>query len=268
MTTSSKEKLQFEYNRQFTSLLICTCFVCMFSSCLISKPGNYFNSITRDTTINNTTPLPGELKIKTGDILSISISSLSKLEDELFSLKPSTLNSVAEGYPVDEEGNIHLHKLGKLKVAGLTRKELKILLEKELQPYLKDPIIAVSFSNHHIILIGEISEQKIVPVLNENISITDALAQSGNITTLTKLSDVLIIRENGNSKIFKHVNLENNSIFSSPYYYLQPNDVVVLNQDEKIVKQQLKRDKYQQYSAVILQSISVALIIYQVFIRR
>ncbi len=260
--------MQFAYLRQCINLIILIWFVCMFSSCLISKPANYFKNITRDTTINNVTHAPAELQIKSGDVLSISISSLSKLEDELFSLKPSTLNSVAEGYPVSSEGYIHIHKLGRIKADGLTRKELKTLIEKELEPYLKDPIVAISFSNHHVVIMGEITQQKIVPILDESVSITDALAQAGSLTTLTKVKDILIIRENGNSKVFKHINLEDNSIFSSPYYYLQPNDVVVLNQDEDIVKQQLKRDKYQQYSAVILQSVSLALIIYQVFIRR
>jgi len=158
--------------------------------------------------------------------------------------------------------------LGKVKAAGLTRKQLKSLLEKELIPYLKDPIVAISFSNHHVTVMGEIGVQHVLPVLNESISIVDVMAQSGNLTALTKLSDVMIIRENENNRLFKHINLEDNSIFTSPYYYLQPNDIVVLSQDEKIIKQQLKKDKYQQYSGVFLQAVSLALIVYQVFFRK
>ena len=78
----------------------------------------------------------------------------------------------------------------------------------------------------------------------------------------------MIIREKANAKEFRHVNLEDISIFTSPFYYLQPNDVVVLNQDEKIVKQQLRRDRYQQYSAIVFQTLSVAIIIYQAFFRK
>jgi polysaccharide export outer membrane protein len=78
----------------------------------------------------------------------------------------------------------------------------------------------------------------------------------------------MVIREKDNTKQFRHVNLEDHSIFTSPYYYLQPNDILVLNQDESIVKEQMRRDRYQQFSTIIFQTLSIAIIIYQVFFRR
>ena len=240
----------------------------LFSSCIISKPGNYFKNITRDTIISNTSNIPAELQIKTRDILSISISSISKMEDELYNSASSSGTGTVAGYQVTEEGYVHIHKLGKIKVAGLTRKQLKAMLEKDLEPYLKDAIVEIGFANHYITVLGEIGKQQVLSIPQEHISIVDVLAQSGGISPVTKLSSVMIIRERANAKEFRHVNLEDHSIFTSPYYYLQPNDVVVLNQDEKIVKQQLRRDRYQQYSAIFFQTLSVAIIIYQAFFRK
>ena len=57
----------------------------------------------------------------------------------------------------------------------------------------------------------------------------DALAASGDIGEKGRIDNVLVIRDTaaaGSAKVFKRLNLENNSIFSSPYYYLQPNDIV------------------------------------------
>ena len=66
------------------------------------------------------------------------------------------------GYLVNSEGNINMHKLGVVAVAGMTSKELKSKLEKELLPYLKDPIVNVSFANHFITIMGEAgSSQKL-----------------------------------------------------------------------------------------------------------
>lgn len=242
--------------------------LCLLSSCIISKPGNYFKNITRDTTINNTSITPAELQIKKKDILSISISSINKQEDVLYNTAISFSKEAAAGFQVTDEGYIHLHKLGKVQVAGLTRKQLKAKLEKDLEPYLKDPIVEISFNNHFITVLGEIGKQQILPIPDEHISIVDVLAQSGSISPVTKLSSIMIIRENDNAKVFRHINLEDHSIFTSPYYYLQPNDVLVLNQDENIVKQQSRRDRYQQYSTVIFQTLSVAIIIYQAFFRK
>jgi len=240
----------------------------------VSKPASYFKNVTRDTSISNITALPADLIIKAGDILSIGISSLSREEDALYSTRsvdPSSTGnsgSSSDSYTVTEDGFIRLHKLGKVKAAGLTRKQFKAAVETALLPYLKDAIVSIFFGDHHITILGEIGAQQVLPLPNEFISIIDVLARSGTITPVANLTNVMIIRTTATSKEIRHVNLEDHSIFTSPYFYLQPNDVVVLSQDEKIVNQNLKREKIQQYSAVVLQAVSIALIIYQVFFRR
>jgi polysaccharide export outer membrane protein len=83
------------------------------------------------------------------------------------------------------------------------------------------------------------------------------------------MNDLMIIREKDpTSKEFKHINLENNSIFTSPWYYLQPNDVVVVNPDERRVEEESRRSRYQQGSAIILQALTIVILVYQIFIRR
>ena len=241
-----------------------------FFSCSVSKPTYYFKDIKRDTIINNTSFNLEALKIKQSDILNISISSLSKEEDAIFSRLETlsagtTGTSAAAGFPVDDNGNIHLHKLGKIKVAGLTREELKNELEKQLLPYLRDPVVAVSFANHYITVMGEVGRPQLLNMPDERMSVTDMIAQSGNTTPVAQLDNLMIIRDHGGSKEFRHINLEDNSIFTSPWYYLQPNDVVVVNPDEKRVLQQTKRERYQQTATIILQALSVIIIITQLF---
>lgn len=242
------------------------------TSCKVTRPSNYFYNISRDTIISGTKQNVLPLKIKSGDGLAIVISSLNKDEDELYAsgLTTGTLGvgSTAGGLIVNDTGEIYLHKLGKIKVAGLTRNELKVQLEKDLLPFLKDPIVAVSFTNHHLTVIGEIGTSQVLFMPDEKISIIDVMAQSGNALKTSQLTNVMIIREHENSKDFKHVNLEDNSIFTSPYYYLQPNDVVVVSPNEKIVKEDQHRTQYLQTSASILQLLTISIIIYQTFFRK
>lgn len=242
------------------------------TSCKVTRPSNYFYNISRDTTINGTKQTVLPLKIKSGDGLAIAISSLNKDEDALYA---SSLTAGASGEAgflpgllVNEAGEIYVHKLGKIKVAGLTRAELKIQLERDLLPFLKDPIVAVSFTNHHLTVIGEIGSPQVLTIPDEKISIIDVMAKSGTALKTTQLTNVMIIREKENSKDFRHVNLEDNSIFTSPYFYLQPNDVVVISPNDKIVKEEQRRTQYLQTSAFILQFLSISLIIYQTFFRK
>jgi polysaccharide biosynthesis/export protein len=237
------------------------------SSCSTIRPGIYFKNVTRDTVITNTTTLPAPLKIKAGDIVSISVSSLNNAEDAIFVSKDVTKFG-DYAYQVDEEGQIYFQRLGALKAAGKTRKQLKEELQTRLQPFLKEPFVQVAFLNQHITLIGELAKPQILELKAENISIVDALAESGVINPATETSQVMIIREKDNEKHFKSVNLKDYSVFSSPYYYLQPNDVVLVGQNDKKIKDDILRDKYTQGAGIVLQALTVLLLIYQVIIRR
>jgi polysaccharide biosynthesis/export protein len=253
-----------------TNILLFILLLFLFS-CTVTKPTYYFKDIKRDTIINNTTFNFEALKIKKTDILSIAISSLSEQEDAVFAAQKTTGDNLAAaaspaGFPVDNNGNIHLHKLGKVKVEGMTRSELKNDLEKQLQPYLKDPVVSINFANHYVTVIGQVGTPQRLNMKEERISIVDVMAESHNVNETARLNNVMLIREkDSGSKEFKHINLENNSIFTSAWYYLQPNDVVVVNPDEQRVLQKEKRERYQQNVGIILQALSIIIFVTQIF---
>ena len=246
-------------------LLLFTIVTGSFSSCTTSRNSAYFKNISRDTVLTTANLLKEELKIQKGDILNLSVSSLNKEEDALY----NSISAAAAGYEVDNNGEIHVHHLGKINVLGLTRKQLKIKLEKELDPYLKDPVVIVSFANHHITIIGSVGNPQILPMPNEKVSIIDALANSGSMVPFTNLSNVIVIRDStDDKKQIRQVNLEDNSVFNSEFFYLKPNDVVVVKPDEKELQKQQKRTDYQQVSSIVLQTITISLIIYNTFFRK
>jgi polysaccharide biosynthesis/export protein len=243
----------------------------VFFSCTVTKQSYYFKDIKRDTVINNTAFTFDALKIKKTDILNIAISSLSKEEDAVFAAQEkvgsnSTSVSALPVFPVDVNGNIHLHKLGMVKAEGMTRIELKNALEKQLQPYLKDPVVAVNFANHYITVIGQVGTPQRLNMQEERVSIVDVMAQSGNANENARLNNVMLIRQtDSGGKEFKHINLEDNSIFTSPWYYIQPNDVVVVNPDEQRILRRERRERYQQTASIVLQALSIVIIITQIF---
>ncbi len=195
-----------------------------FTSCTSAKKTTYFQNLQKDTTLRNLVSKDFETKIRQSDLLSIAVASRSP--DVAFYNAPQSSSGILSGYLVDENGNIPFIKLGTLHVEEMTKKELKAKLERDLVPYLKDVIVSVGILNRHVTMIGAAGPQ-ILPITIENMTILDALASSEDIGEKGKTDNILVIREKGaGEKKFKHLNLTNSSIFYSPYYYLQPNDIV------------------------------------------
>lgn len=230
------------------------------SSCYTSVESRYFKTLTRDTTISAYISPGLDSRIRNDDILGISISSLSHIEDELFMIPP-TPGVEKTGYPLDKEGNIFIHRLGKIHAEGLTRKELAAQIKKGLEPYLTDPIVSAYYLNRKITVAGEITAPKVLPMPEDQMTLIDALVNCGDFKASSLRSDLLIIRDSSNKKIVHHVNMEDHAILNSPWYYLQPNDIVIINPDTKKVEKEERRTRFQSNLAIITSLVSLSLII-------
>ncbi|MCO6498105.1 MAG: polysaccharide biosynthesis/export family protein [Chitinophagaceae bacterium] len=197
----------------------------LLSSCDVTKKTVYFRTLEKDTTLQNLVARSYNDSIIPGDFLSITVSSLSPENTTLYNVAPDALGE-QKGYRVNESGDIEFFKLGKLHVAGTTTTALKERLQKELEPYLAQNIVSVSVINRHITMMGAVSP-KVIP-LTPNMTLLDALAESGDIGEKGRNDNILVIREKdqGSARDFKRLKLSDHSIFYSPYFYLQPNDIV------------------------------------------
>jgi polysaccharide export outer membrane protein len=235
------------------------------SSCTTTKNSYYFKTIPRDTTINSGVGKRTEAKIRKTDLLSILISSLNRDEDLTYNAAAiaggsTTGAATNNGYLVDANGNIQVHRLGQIHAEGMTRRELKEKIQKDIQPYLKDPIVTVRFLNRHVTILGEVVKPSVVPMPEERMTLLEVLSSSGDVSVLGKRDNILIIRETENGKQFKRVNLEDHSIFTSDWYYMQPDDVVYVEPNNKRVDEE-KRSRRQQTISMVLSGVSVAVII-------
>jgi polysaccharide export outer membrane protein len=220
-----------------------------FTACKTTQPSAYFTTLTKDTTIIGATPNDYESTIQKGDQLSIAVTSLSPTEDAIFNQGAATSTSPAlTGFTVYPDGSVLLHRLGRVKVEGLTRRQLAAKLEKDLLPYMKEPIVNVGYMNHKVTVIGEVGGPQIIQMPEEQLSLLEVLVKSGGIKSTGLANKVMIIREQGNNKQVKYVNMEDHSIFNSEWYYVKPNDIVYVKNDEK---QRLKAEKSQKLQTTI-----------------
>lgn len=216
-----------------------------FTSCKPAKELHYFKTLQKDTVLQSYVSPGLETKIRKGDNLGISINSLSQEENVKFN---STIISNSSGgvstptYLVSPEGTIKMHRLGEIKVEGMTRKELAQKLQNDLQPYLKMPLVNVTYMNRKITVMGGVSKPSVINMQDEQMTLIDALVSSGDIIHESKKDNILIIRTVDSSKIVKRVNLQDASIFNSEWFYLQADDIVYVSPDyEKVEKEERRR---------------------------
>jgi polysaccharide export outer membrane protein len=191
--------------------------------------------------------------IRKGDILSIIVFSDNPEATKIFnqSLIASSTSAAANsispgvsqtkgsaspagsGYEVDADGNIIFQGIGKIKIEGLTIAALKDTLNVLLGPYLQHPYFNIRFENYKFTMMGEVAKPGIINIPGEKINILEAIALSGELTPYADRDSVFIIRETNNKREFAWMNLTKPEIMASPYFYIQQNDIIIVEPNKK-----------------------------------
>lgn len=213
--------------RTHLKILVLILWLNLFTSCASKKDIIYFSDINLKEQ-NEILLLEGKIQIN--DILSIIVTSNSP---DLASIYNSNLptSSTNNGYLVTTEGTITLPILGKIKVKNLTLVEIENLLVQTLITgnHLSSPTVTVRLLNAKFTILGEIKNPGTYNFNEQNINILQALGYAGDLTINGKRQDVLIIREENNRRTYANIDLTSKNSFSSPYYYIKPNDVIYVN---------------------------------------
>mgnify|MGYP002330369243 CR=1 FL=1 len=137
-----------------------------------------------------------------------------------------TSTPVLHTYLVNSRGEIDFPVLGKIQVANMTRSELTDMMTEKISAYVKSPIVTIQIRNFKVSVLGEVNKPGTVNVPNERLSVLDALGMAGDLGINGKRKNVLVMREQGDEKIFTRVDLTSSEFIDSPFFYLQQNDVV------------------------------------------
>lgn len=149
-------------------------------------------------------------------------------------LQSSTSNSQnMPGYLVDQAGNIQFQSLGMLHVEGLTKLQLSALLQDKLSKYLKNPYFNIRFINYKFTILGEVNKQGVYSVPGEKINILEALGMAGDITLYGLKDSLIVVREKNGKRSIGTVDVSRSDVFSSPFFYLEQNDVIIVKANPK-----------------------------------
>ena len=218
-------------------LPFCLFAILLLTSCVSTKNITYFQN--KDEIDVTTSKYLYDAKIMPKDILQIQVFSMTPEASEPFNLlkgtsaatstTSSTENSVFN-YLVSNDGTIVMPIIGTVKVGGLTKNATEELIKSKIKPYLSESenaVVHVRMMNYKYAILGGVKSPGLYTTQNEKVSILEAIAQAGDLTTFAYRDRIYLIRENADGqKEYHQLNINDANIISSPYYYLQQNDVI------------------------------------------
>ncbi len=134
------------------------------------------------------------------------------------------------GVRVQEDGNIELPRVGKIHIEGLTLKEAREKIETEFYKifnpdaaYLEVIMPGINFT-----IVGEAgSGNYFVPRYDFNL--LQAFAMAGNLSDVADRKHIQILRTTPEGSHRVELDITQESIMNSEYFWLQPNDIVIVN---------------------------------------
>lgn len=239
--------------RHFLSVAAFSGLLLAAASCSTPKDITYFQDVTHGEMIQ---PLErNDIKVRPEDKLSIVVSTQDPALSSMFNLV-TTQNRIGSGssggtlggssaggsgqtslYTVDADGDINFPVLGRLHVAGMNRTQLAKYIETEIKSreLVKDPIVTVDYANTGISVLGEVKSPGRVEFNKDHLTIVEAIAMAGDIAPDGMRQNVTVMREgeNGRQTVYKVDLTDMKLLAQSPVYYMQQNDVIYVEPNDK-----------------------------------
>jgi len=225
---------------RFKSFLFLFAAILALTSCVSTKQMSYLQEYDEEVdSIMQVQRLRKPYRIQTGDLLSIRVKALDQdivgMFNPIGSENPNATTEEAvyfDGFTVDDHGNIRVPTMGEVNVLGYTEKEVREMIEKKLlDEYFRQEaniFVTVKLAGIRYTTLGEISQGSQV-VYKDHVTIMEAIANAGGITDYGDREHVQIIRQYPQGEEVHTIDVTNIDALQSPYYYIQPNDMIVVN---------------------------------------
>lgn len=176
-------------------------------------------------------------RVQINDILNVRIKVLDQENVSIFNpIGEGNLNASAaerayfDGFTVDTHGNIKIPELGLIPALGYTTAEIEEFIKnKLLDEQFKETanmFITVKLSGFRYSAMGEVGAPGSQILFQDRVNIFQAIANVGEIELTGDRQDVMIIRQYPHGQQIHHLDLTDINVMNSPYYYIQPNDII------------------------------------------
>jgi polysaccharide export outer membrane protein len=182
-----------------------------------------------------------EYKLQYNDIIDVNIQTVDDMLQTGFNTRSVQMNgqmgNVAgqsggdiyymTGYSVDKEGNIRLPIIGDVNVQNKTLEEARTQIESQLRQFVTSELyVKVKLGGIRYSALGEFRRPGKFVVLQDRMTIFEAVANAGDLSTVAKRNEILLIRQYPEGTRLHRLNLNDRKLVQSPYYFIQPNDQI------------------------------------------
>ena len=234
-------------NKIFLFLVLIVTF---FGSCVTPKDTNFLQDIKKDYPKDDIAP--ADYRIIPGDQLLLAIYTLNEETKTLFSMysarninsSSGTGSNIGAGniggvqdlpnnvLNVYSNGTVNIPYIGTVNVQDMTVVEAKKVIGDKFKNFYPDVSVDIALRNRYFFVLGEAGSQSI-QMASLRMTIFQALAQSGSITTFGDRKNVRIVRQTASGTEVKTFDLRTKDILDTEYYYIQPNDVIYVQQMQR-----------------------------------
>ena len=198
-------------------------------SCVPTKQVSYFSDLDE---LNEPGVNPRTQKlIMPFDKLYIKVISIDPQYSQIFNATEemrSGVNNGVLGYLVDEKGNVNFPFVGNINVVSLTTAQASEKIQKALNDYVPNTSVTVKYIDNQVTVLGEVKQQGVFPFIQDKLNIYEALGLGGGLTQYGDRKKIILIRNEGPKIMHYRLDLSDSKIAGKDYYYILPNDVIVV----------------------------------------
>lgn len=224
--------------RQICALLL---MAMVATSCVTQKRLTYLGDAdaAKSEAINSSFESRSETMLREGDAVTVFVSALDQEAVTPYNLPAAVYmnpnstqvqtTAMLQYYVVDAAGNIELPVLGSVHVAGLTCRGAEQAIRAMLEAQVVNPSVHIRLVNAKVSVLGEVNRPGQVSMNGERLTILEALAAAGDMTSYGRRDNVLISREVDGKIQLARLDVRSSDLYTSPFYYLQQNDVIYVS---------------------------------------
>jgi polysaccharide biosynthesis/export protein len=252
-----------------TRILLFFGVILIFSACVPNRKYVYLqkndlnrSGLPKDTVVRIYEQEPFTYKIQPNDALFIRFQSLTPDEYDFFREGSAVTSAGSRNFEVtselvDADGMIVFPVIGKYKVSGMSVFQVQDSLQRLASKYLESAVVKVRLVNFRFTVLGEVFQEGTVTTFSNRISILEAIGLAGGLGELANRSEVKIIRQKNGVTEVGYVNLLDENLLTSPYYYMNQNDVLIV----PALRQRPYRKYFGQNFTLLVSTVSLILLV-------
>ncbi|MEZ5082530.1 MAG: polysaccharide biosynthesis/export family protein [Bacteroidales bacterium] len=216
-----------KYNKYSIFILI----LLLGASCVPKRKLLYTQDQKEKEEQNEYSNIRPEKTIQPFDNLYVKVSSIDEKTAAIFASQDRNTSETSINllsYTVNQAGYINFPFVGEIFVKNMKLQDAQVKIEQEVSEYLPNISISVKFVNNTVSILGEVRRPGEHSFNRDQITVFQALSLATGISDYGDKKRIILIREAQNKINYYYLDLTDKNIVSSEYYYIIPNDVIIV----------------------------------------